>query len=193
MARAVRAAVGPDYPLMFDAFMGWDLPFALRMLEGLEELRPAWMEEPLPPEHLEGFRRLKAAHPSVPLATGEHVFGRHQTLWLLQSGAIDVLQNDPDWTGGLSEQLHICSLGSAYDIPVVAHGHSLLPALHIAAARSPAIVPYVEFLLAYQPDKQFFQAERFWPESGHLALPQSPGLGLELDPDRIESRQPFTD
>lgn len=189
LAHALRAAVGPHYPLMFDAFMGWDLPYAHRMLAELAPLRPTWVEEPLPPEQLDGFRRLKAAHPGVPLATGEHVYGRWQTYELVQSRAIDVLQNDPDWTGGLTELLHVCSLGSAAALPVIAHGHSLLPALHVAAARPPTTVPYVEFLLSYQSEKQHFLAKKRWPERGHLAPPSEPGLGLDLDPAAIEARE----
>jgi L-rhamnonate dehydratase len=192
LAHAVRAAVGPHYPLMFDAFMGWDLPFAQRMLAGLAPLQPTWMEEPLPPEQLDGFRRLKAAHPAVPLATGEHIYGRWQTYELVQSRAVDVLQNDPDWTGGITELLHVCSLGSAASLPVIAHGHSLLPALHVAAARPPTTVPWVEFLLSYQSEKQHFFATKRWPHRGHLAPPAEPGLGLELDPAAIESRGVFT-
>ena len=49
MARAVRDAVGPGYPLMFDAFMGWDVTYATDMLRGLEDVDPFWVEEPLPP------------------------------------------------------------------------------------------------------------------------------------------------
>ena len=192
LARALRESVGADYPLMFDAFMGWDLPYADRMLSGLEKVRPAWMEEPVPPEHLESFRRLKQAHPGIPLATGEHVYGRWQTSELLATRSIDVLQNDPDWTGGITEQVHICSLASAASVPVVAHGHSVLPALHIAAARPPATVPYVEFLLSFQKEKQHFQSRRLWPENGTLPLPEAPGLGMELDEKRIESRREFT-
>ena len=192
LAFALREAVGSEYPLMFDAFMGWDLPYASRMLSGLEDIRPAWMEEPVPPEQFEAFRRLKQAHPSIPLATGEHVYGRWQTSELLATRSVDVLQNDPDWTGGITEQLHICSLASAATVPVIAHGHSVLPALHVAAARPPATVPYVEFLLSFQKEKQHFQSQRLWPENGSLPLPEGSGLGIDLDEARIESRSQFT-
>ncbi len=187
LAAALRDAVGPHYPLMFDAFMGWDLPFARSMLRALEPYDPFWMEEAVHPEHVETFERLKADC-AVPLATGEHVYGRWQTLELLKSGAIDFLQNDPDWTGGLTEQLHIASLASAYDVPLIAHGHSLLPALHLAAARPAATIPYVEFLIAHQRNKQVLQDTLYLPVNGHLALPDRPGLGLEIDPAIASTR-----
>ena len=188
MAEAVRAAVGSLYDVMFDAFWGWDLAYATKMVQELAHLTPRWMEEPIPPERVGGFVQLRAAS-TVPIATGEHVYTRWQVKELLANGAVDVLQNDPDWTGGISEQMKVCTLGSAYEVPVIAHGHSLLPALHVAGAQSPATVPYVEFLLRYQEVKQFFQTVVYRPENGAITLPDLPGLGMVLDESKIEKRE----
>lgn len=188
MAGAVREAVGPLYDVMFDAFWGWDLAYATKMVKELAPLGPRWMEEPIPPERIGGFVQLRAAS-STPIATGEHVYTRWQVKELLAAGAVDVLQNDPDWTGGISEQMKICTLGSAYEVPVIAHGHSLLPALHVAGAQSPATVPYVEFLVRYQEVKQFFQTAIYRPENGAVALPALSGLGMVLDENKIEKRE----
>jgi L-rhamnonate dehydratase len=188
MAEAVRAAVGSLYDVMFDAFWGWDLAYATKMVQELAHLTPRWMEEPIPPERVGGFVQLRAAS-TVPIATGEHVYTRWQVKELLAAGAVDVLQNDPDWTGGISEQMKVCTLGSAYEVPVIAHGHSLLPALHVAGAQSPATVPYVEFLLRYQEVKQFFQTVVYRPENGAIFLPALPGLGMVLDESKIEKRE----
>ena len=97
MARAVRGAVGSAYTLMFDAFMGWDTAYASAMARGLAPLQPFWVEEPVPPERVGAFRRIRQAA-SVPLATGEHVYTRWQAKELLVAEAVDVLQTDPDWT-----------------------------------------------------------------------------------------------
>jgi L-alanine-DL-glutamate epimerase-like enolase superfamily enzyme len=128
MATAVREAVGPNYKLMFDAFMGWDRNYATRMLQALEPLTPMWMEEPIPPERVGEFAQLRAFS-RTPIATGEHVYTRWQTKELLVQGAVDSLQNDPDWTGGISELVKICALASSFEVQVVAHGHSLLAAI----------------------------------------------------------------
>lgn len=187
MAYAVREAVGPGYTLMFDAFWGWDLAYATEMVQQLADIQPRWMEEPVAPERIGSLRRLREAS-GVPIATGEHVYTRWQTKELLVAEAVDVLQNDPDWTGGISEQIKICALASAFEIPVVAHGHSLLPALHVAAAQSASTVPYVEYLIRAQEGKQFFHKPIYRPENGALALPTLPGLGLILDESKIEGR-----
>ena len=191
MAQAVREAVGPHYPLMFDCFMAWDVTFAINMVRGLAPLNPAWMEEPIPPQRVGELRKIREAAP-VPLATGEHIYTRWQTKELLVNQAVDVLQNDPDWSGGISEQMKICALGSAFEAPVIAHGHSLLPALHIAGAQSPATVPYVEYLVRHKEPKQFFHKPIYRPENGSVALPTLPGLGHVLDEEKIETRTNVT-
>ena len=188
MAQAVRAAVGPHYKLMFDAFMGWDRNYATKMVQALEPLNPTWMEEPIPPERVGEFAQLRAAS-STPIATGEHVYTRWQSKELLVNGAVDYLQNDPDWTGGISELVKVCALASAFEVQVVAHGHSLLAALHVAGAQSPSVVPFVEFLIRSQPDKQFFYDAFYEPIGGSVALPDRPGLGLVLDEAKIERRE----
>jgi len=187
MARAVRQAVGWHYPLMFDAFMGWDFPYALEMMKDLAPLQPTWVEEPLPPERVESLHQLRTLS-GVPLATGEHIYTRWQVKALLMQQAVDYIQTDPDWTGGITEQVKICALASAFDVPVVAHGHSLLPALHVAAAQSPAVVPYVEYLFIHQEGKQYFHNPIYRPANGGIRLPDLPGLGLVLDLQKIEEK-----
>jgi L-alanine-DL-glutamate epimerase-like enolase superfamily enzyme len=186
MARSVREAVGPGYPLMFDSFMGWDLTYATDMLRGLEDVQPFWMEEPVPPEQLSVFRRL-AASSGIRLATGEHTHTRWQVRELLDSG-IGLIQSDPDWDGGISEHLHICSLCSAYDVPVVAHGCAIPVPVHLAAARSPQTIPMVEYLVKIQERAQWFHRTALHPVDGSIAIPTEPGLGIELDPEKVASR-----
>jgi len=188
MAQAVRSAVGEDYRLMFDAFMGWSTSYAIEMARALEPVRPFWLEEPVPPERIGALRKIRQSS-RVPIATGEHVYTRWQTKELLVGEAVDVLQNDPDWTGGITEMVKICALASAFEVPVVAHGHSLLPALHVAASQSPATVPYVEFLIRYQEVKQSLHGTIYRPEQGSVRLPDGPGLGLTLDEAKITKRE----
>jgi L-rhamnonate dehydratase len=191
MAFAVREAVGPNYPVAFDAFNGWTAPYAIEMLRKLEPIQPLWVEEVIPPERVESWAAIRTAS-RIPLATGEHVYTRWQVKELLVNGALDYLQTDPDWTGGITEQVKICALASSFNIPVVAHGHSLLPALHIAAAQSPETVPMVEYLVNLQAVKQALFQAMVTPQAGQLHLPQQPGLGLVIDENKIEERRTLT-
>jgi len=130
---------------------------------------------------------------AVPLSTGEHVYTRWQSKELLVQDAVDVLQNDPDWTGGISEQIKICALGSAFDVPVIAHGHSLLPALHVAGSQSPSTVRYVEYLIQHQESAQYFHDSMYYPESGTIALPERPGMGFDFNEEKVLSRRKISD
>jgi L-alanine-DL-glutamate epimerase-like enolase superfamily enzyme len=188
MAFAVREAVGAHYPIAFDAFNGWTQPYAVEILRKLEPVCPLWMEEVLPPERVGSLASIRAAC-RVPIATGEHAYTRWQVRELLASGAVDYIQTDPDWTGGITEQVKICALASSFDIPVIAHGHSLMPALHIAAAQSPAAVPMVEYLVNLQEVKQVLFKEMVAPQRGLLDLPAQPGLGLVIDEGKIDARR----
>jgi L-rhamnonate dehydratase len=187
MAQAVRDAVGEGYPIMFDAFMGWDATYAADMLRGLEPVQPHWVEEPVPPERLDVFRRL-ASGTTIRLATGEHAHTRWQIKQLLDAG-VRVIQADPDWAGGITEQQHICSLCSSYDVPVVAHGHAIAVPLHLAASQSPQVVPMIEYLVNIQERNQFFHATIHRPVDGAFELPTGPGLGIDLDPSKAEDRR----
>jgi L-rhamnonate dehydratase len=100
-----------------------------------------------------------------------------------------VLQADPDWCGGISELVKICTLASAYGKPVVPHGHSVPAAVHVIAATPPATCPMAEYLVRNQPAAQHFHLETLHPEGGAIALPTAPGLGLAIDPAKVESRQ----
>jgi L-alanine-DL-glutamate epimerase-like enolase superfamily enzyme len=105
---------------------------------------------------------------------------------MLEQRAVDVLQNDPDWTGGITESMKIAALASAYDVPFIPHGHQVKPALHLVASQSPATMPLVEYLVQLQEEKQWFHADIVRPEAGDLALPASPGLGITLDQTKIK-------
>ena len=75
---------------------------------------------------------------------------------------------------------------------MIAHGHSLLAALHVAGAQSPSTVPMVEYLIRHQEGKQFFHDPVYRPEKGMIELPKLPGLGLVLDKKKIVSREQVT-
>jgi L-rhamnonate dehydratase len=190
LARTVREAVGPNIEIMFDCFMGGDVTYIIRLLERIAEFRPRWLEEPVPPDRIGDFAAIKRTT-RVPIATGEHEYTRWGFLQLLQADAIDVIQADPDWCGGISELVKICTLASTFGRPVFPHGHSIYPALHVIAAQSPGVCPMAEFLIRPQMAKQALHARQAWPENGSIALPDAPGLGIELASERIDTRRPI--
>lgn len=180
MVRILREAVGDDVALMFDAFNSWDVPYAVDVGRRIAPYRPAWLEEPVPVDRISALRTIRERS-GIPVATGEHLYTRWQVKELLQAGAVDVIQADPDWCGGISELVKIAVLCSAYDVPLCPHGHSLHAALHVAAACPPAVLPQVEFLILHQRNKQRFMRGYLEPEDGKIRPPETPGLGIEID------------
>ncbi len=188
VAQTVREAVGEDVALMFDAFNSWDVPYAIDMGRRIAPFRPAWLEEPVPVNRIEGLRRIRESS-GIPIATGEHLYTRWQVKQILDARAADVIQADPDWCGGISELVKIAALCSAYDVPLCPHGHSLHAALHVAAALPPTVLPQVEFLILHQRQKQRFMKGFLEPRSGMIRPPEVPGLGIEIDPAKVQSRR----
>ena len=188
LVRTLREAVGDGVDLMFDAWLGWDVPFAIEMGRRMAPYHPRWLEEPLQPDRIEGYAEIRRAT-GIPLAGGEHEYTRWGFKVLLDAEAVDVLQADPDWTGGLTEMPKICALASAYDKQVIPHGHSVVPALHLIAAQSPAVCPLLEYLVLHNQNKQWFHKTMFQPQQGFVSLPQEPGLGIALDENKVLARE----
>ena len=191
LVRTVREAVGPNVEIMFDSWMGWDRTYTIRLAERIEQYYPRWIEESVPADRTDDFASIRQST-RVPIATGEHEYTRWGFQKLLQADAIDVIQADPDWCGGITELVKICALASAYGRVVIPHGHSIHAAVHVIAAQSPYACPWAETLLLALPGKQWFHKEQMMPEGGSIPLPTAPGLGYSLDDAKIERRTPFT-
>ncbi|MEK7408653.1 MAG: enolase C-terminal domain-like protein [Acidobacteriota bacterium] len=189
LVKNLREAVGDEVELMFDAFMGWDLNYALAWATQAEKYRPFWIEEVFATEKIESFAQLRHAT-SIPVASGEHIYGRWEAWHYLKADALDVLQTDPEWCGGVSELVKICTVASLYDVRVIPHGHSLHTALHVVASQSPMTCPLVEYLITKMSSYHHFEKEPLGVAGGKIALPDRPGFGIDLDPAKVEKQTP---
>jgi L-alanine-DL-glutamate epimerase-like enolase superfamily enzyme len=185
LVRALRDSVGPDVDLMFDAFMGWDLQYAQAWAKQVEQYRPRWIEEAFHVEKLGSFIELRRST-SIPVATGEHFYGRWEVQRFLDAGAISVVQADPEWCGGVSELVKICHIASGYDAQVIPHGHGIHAALHVVASQSPMTCPLVEYLINKMESYHHFEKHPPKAVDGKLTLPERPGFGIEFDPSKVE-------
>ena len=184
LVKNLREAVGEDAALMFDAYNGWDLTYALEWAKQVERYRPHWIEEAFHPEKLESFVALRRAA-GFPVAAGEHLYGRWEVEQYLSAGALNVVQADPEWCGGVSELVKICTVASLHDAQVIPHGHSIHAALHVVASQSPMTCPLVEYLILKMQSYYHFEKHPPGPAAGRIALREAPGFGIEFDPDRI--------
>jgi L-alanine-DL-glutamate epimerase-like enolase superfamily enzyme len=191
MVRFLREAAGEDTALMFDAFMGWDLTYALEWAKQVERYRPHWIEEAFHPDKVESFAALRRTI-GFPVASGEHFYGRWEVERYLAAGAISIVQADPEWCGGASELVKICAVASAHDARVVPHGHSIHAALHVVASQSPMTCPLVENLILKMAGYYHFEKDPPRVVRGRIALSERPGFGIEFDPAKVEKHTRFS-
>jgi L-alanine-DL-glutamate epimerase-like enolase superfamily enzyme len=189
LARTLREAVGPDVDVMLDCWMSWDVPYAIRMAHLLAEYQPRWLEEPLMPgKERVGIPQIRRESP-IPISTGEHQYTRWGLKELMDAGAADILQPDIYWAGGISEVVKICALASTYDLPVIPHGHSVPATAHLIASQPPNLCPLLEYLIKWNQVHQFFFKEPIQPIGGIVRLPDKPGMGVEIDDSKVQSRR----
>ena len=190
LVKTLREAVGPDIDIMLDCWMSWDVPYTLQMSKRLEEYHPRWLEEPVMPDKIAQYAEIRA-NSRVPISGGEHEYTRWGHKALLDARAVDVLQPDVHWAGGISELMKIIALASAYDVPVIPHGNAG-GTIHVLAAWPETTCPLLEYLLKWNEITPFFFKNPLRPINGKVALPTTPGLGIELDPDKTAKQRELT-
>lgn len=168
---------------MVDCYMSLTAQYAIRLAEACKDLDIYWWEEVLSPDDVEGYRAIKHAHPTLKWTTGEHEYSRYGFRQLIEQRALDVLQPDVMWVGGMTELLRIAAHASAYDLPVIPHGSGPYSYQFIASQTGTAFCEYV----AASPDGQSIQpvfGELFegepLPQHGRLKPSGAPGFGMEL-------------
>ena len=179
LVRMLRAAVGDGIDIMADAYMGWDLEYALRMCRALEPFDMKWVEEPLLPDQIREYAALRRKSP-VPIAAGEHETTRYGFAQIIEAGALDIIQFDIGRVGGFSEARKVCALAQAAGLPVYTHAYGM-PTLHLAT--SDTTVGMVEYFPVPVWD-DVTEAPHFdgvaIPEGGQVSIGDAPGLGATL-------------
>ncbi len=187
LVREARAGLGEDADLMIDAGLVWDARTAIQRARAFAEQNIYWLEEPLAPDDYEGYRRLSEAR-IVPIAAGEQESNRFSFLELMDKGQIDVVQVDLTRCGGFTEAMKIASLAADRGLKVANHGFStyinVAAALHWLNAIPNALI--AEFVVQESTNlREFITKEKIKAVDGELAIPQEPGLGMELDEEQI--------
>jgi L-rhamnonate dehydratase len=191
LVRTLREELGTGAELMFDCKWAWDVPYTIQFGRAIREYAVKWVEEPLRPENIEGYAAIKRDG-GVPLAAGEHLYSRWEVKPYLERGILDYLQTDPEWCGGITELVKICSMAETYGVPVFPHGHHIWAASHVIASRPVRVSPMAEYLFHYMPEKLHFMTPQISPVKGMLALPTTPGLGFSIDETKIANRRILT-
>jgi len=179
--RAAREALGPDIQLMVDANNAWNAAEAIRFGRAVERYDLTWFEEPCWPDDLEGAAAVCRAL-DTPVASGEIEYTRWGCRDLIEHQAADIVQADPQTTGGLTEWVRIAALASAHHLPMAPHGNHYIGAHAVAAVDNGMIVESYAGLHPWQDE--FLAPMRL--EAGELVLPDTPGLGIGVDRAALE-------
>ncbi|MCM6932183.1 galactonate dehydratase [Enterococcus italicus] len=168
-------------------------PMAKVLAKALEPYHPMFLEEVVLPENEEHFKEV-ANSVAVPLATGERLYTRWQFKNIFQQGAIDIVQPDVALCGGILETRKIAAMAEAYDIAVAPHAPygpiALAATLQVDSCTPNVFIQEQSLgihynkgfdLLDFVKNKEIFQYK-----DGFVDLPSKPGLGLEMDEDRVK-------
>ena len=178
--RAMRAHLGPDFPLMVDANMRWSVDDAIRAARALAGSAPVWLEEPTIPDDVPGHVRI-VREGGLPIAAGENLHTLYEFRQLIAAGGVTFPEPDVTNCGGVTAFMKVCHLAEAFNLPVTSHGaHDLT--VHLLAA-----APNRSYLEAHGFGLDRFIAEPLRIEDGLAVAPDRPGHGIELDWKALET------
>lgn len=189
---SIRERFGNKLDIEIDFHGRVHKPMAKVLAKALEPYHPMFLEEVVLPENEEHFKEV-AQLVATPLATGERLYTRWQFKTLFQQGAIDVIQPDVALCGGIMEMRKIAAMAEAYDVAVAPHAPygpvALAATLQVDSCTPNVFIQEQSLgihynkgfdLLDFVKNKEVFQYK-----DGYVELPSKPGLGLEMDEDRV--------
>ena len=195
----VRDALGWDLDFIVHCHNEWDVPTAIGICQAVEESRPLWIEDPLQVWFSDGYKALRAAS-RVPICTGEKLEGYRDVFPFIVEGGIDVLHPDLCWCGGISGGRKIAELADHYGLPVALHNCGTL-VHNMANVHFGACVRNFSMsetrLDKCQSIADMGGLDGFDLVDGKMAVPNGPGLGIELVPEvlraELKEGEPFWD
>ena len=184
--RAMRKAVGPNFEIRVDMNQGYDTMQALRYLKGVEECDLQYVEQPLKINNYDGMKSLRA-RTKTPIGINEDCYIPYNLLRAIKRECIDVAIIDYEPLGGLSELLKLGGIAEEANLPLAHHcgwdmGVKLAAILHAVSA-IPAFTYSIDS--TYHAHEKDVLKERFVIEDGKYYVPEGPGLGIEVDEDKV--------
>ncbi len=184
--RAAREALGPEIELMVDAGLCWDTATAIRRARQFEPFGLTWLEEPLHPDNVQGYAKLSAQAP-MRIAAGEEICDVGEFERMMDVGGIDVAQVDVTRVGGLARSKRIGWASAERHRLCVNHsyktGINIAASLHFVAALPNT--HYFEYCVEQGALRQHLTKQKFPVVNGDIAVPEAPGLGVELDEEVV--------
>lgn len=180
----LREAVGPKADIMFDRgqHLKWDVGHAVKLTKKWEEYGLRWIEEPLEPWDVQGFRQIRS-HCTSLIATGERCWTTEQYLRLIDTGIVDVIGCDPGRAGGITGFRELILAVEKAQLWFNAHAWSsaIVSAASLALSATSHRVIYFELKPLDNPMQNELVSNPFWHQGGYISPRTAPGLGIDVD------------
>ena len=179
---AVREAVGDKIDLLIEGHGRFDVPTGIKIAKELEQFKPMWFEEPVPPNNLEALKAVRDKSP-VAISAGERLYTRFDYNELFRTRACDYIQPDISHAGGIMELKKIAAIAEANYIPFAPHNPSG-PVANAATLRLAACCPnfcILEIMYSDVDYRKYVTNENLVYENGRIRIGDKPGLGIELN------------
>ncbi|MDP6666145.1 MAG: enolase C-terminal domain-like protein [Dehalococcoidia bacterium] len=189
LAETLREILGEDDDIMLDCWQSMDVNYVVRLAEAIEDIHPRWLEEVAMPDRIDSYRKIREAT-NIPISGAEHEYTRWGFKRFMDAEALDIIQADLNWAGGLSEVIKIGALATSYDLITICHQGVSPAGMAWSSAQSPIHTPYVEMLVKHARMLYFFDANG-GPDfsDGELTVSQDPGFGFDIDESIVESER----
>jgi len=185
----VRESIGWDRDVMVHGQWGWDVRTSVDLSVALEDSKPVWLEDPLPVEYTDSWKRL-TEESRVPICTGENLARREGFLdFILHQGA-DILHPDLRNTGGFLETKRIADMAHVFGIPMATHNTGCQVNTYASAQWAASIHDYIALeTITGEGDwmDKVLLLEGPYIKDGFIQVTEKPGLGIELNPDVVRA------
>ena len=189
---AVREAVGPDVDILVEVHRRLSPANAIRVARRMEPFNPFWYEEPVSSRDLNGLAEARR-NINIPVVTGEELYTKTEFRDVFEKRAADIVNPDVCNCGGILELREIAAMAESCHVAVSPHNYNSttvgLAATMQAAAGMPNFL-ITEYFVNFEPAGNEIAVGPFVVEDSYITLPDSPGLGIDLDEDAL-TRFPF--
>ena len=179
---AVREAVGNEVDLLIEGHGRFDVPTGIKIAQELEQFKPMFFEEPVPPDNLAALKAVRDKSP-VAISAGERLYNLKQYKDMFELRAADYIQPDISHAGGILELKKIAAVADTYYIPFAPHNPSG-PVANAATLQVAACCPnftILEIMYSDVPWRADVTNESLEYKDGYITIPDKPGIGIEIN------------